>query len=376
MPRLLSTVLQRLLHVSKTHLENQSLDATIRDTEYSKQSRTISIVEHQTAGIRNEIERQMKLCVVETLDKLCNYLQEDNVIKKMTLWEEDECPNIKYTQHLFVRDIIMRAAGNRVKRSIGEWEADSRVFCDFQQGIDNLLKDRYASILDEIRINDLQTSSTDLVNDPMRHVKFTVDALLEVTSSVGIPLALIVDLLEIPDTKLDSVRSYITNKPYYMSIATTSIINTIIQKDTNKMEYFLTENLSRNLRPHCDLIEQLHATITADKVMIMRLQNDTDVQKSSVDNLCEVVKHATTLLGKVSLFYAQHLKVYDFQKADIANWNETTDAIAEGHFTKTFRTKTEEQSSVGKMNVTIKFFKQTLDESVATEFLSQEDTLR
>ena len=343
-------------------------------------------IEGQQGTLSKELQSYLENKTGHAVTTLSTYLKSPDVMQQFSLWTLDDVPHTEESWEL-TENYIQKALMKRLQGMIKEWEEKNHVFSDVRACLIQHFQDRFSYVEGQLQTlegsvlaGDAASSASDLLASDDFSVAEKV--IIGVTSPIWVPVGLVVLVVSVPvvgaiavKEKMENwnkTRQYNQDKCAFMAKASLEFLDEAAEEEL--LELFVMEQLKEAqvfLKQVLDRIPQL---IEEDKMLCQQLRDETRSKKEVEDLYKPLHERSVQIRDEMALFGIKEVRTMDISCDDL-EWQDHA-PLGRGAFATLYRGKLKLQGEDKPVDVAVKVWSEELNESTASGFLSEAETLR
>ena len=343
-------------------------------------------IEGQQGTLSKELQSYLENKTGHAVTTLSTYLKSPDVMQQFSLWTLDDVPHTEESWEL-TENYIQKALMKRLQGMIKEWEEKNHVFSDVRACLIQHFQDRFSYVEGQLQTlegsvlaGDAASSASDLLASDDFSVAEKV--IIGVTSPIWVPVGLVVLVVSVPvvgaiavKEKMENwnkTRQYNQDKCAFMAKASLEFLDEAAEEEL--LELFVMEQLKEAqvfLKQVLDRIPQL---IEEDKMLCQQLRDETRSKKEVEDLYKPLHERSVQIRDEMALFGIKEVRTMDISCDDL-EWQDHA-PLGRGAFATVYRGKLKLQGEDKPVDVAVKVWSEELNESTASGFLSEAETLR
>ena len=343
-------------------------------------------IEGQQGTLSKELQSYLENKTGHAVTALSTYLKSPDVMQQFSLWTLDDVPHTEESWEL-TENYIEKALMKRLQGMIEEWEEKNHVFSDVRACLIQHFQDRFSYVEGQLQTlegsvlaGDAASSASDLLASDDFSVAEKV--IIGVTSPIWVPVGLVVLVVSVPvvgaiavKEKMENwnkTRQYNQDKCAFMAKASLEFLDEAAEEEV--LELFVMEQLKEAqvfLKQVLDRIPQL---IEEDKMLCQQLRDETRSKKEVEDLYKPLHERSVQIRDEMALFGIKEVRTMDISCDDL-EWQDHA-PLGRGAFATVYRGKLKLQGEDKPVDVAVKVWSEELNESTASGFLSEAETLR
>ena len=343
-------------------------------------------IERQQGTVSKELQSYLEKKTDDAVTTLSRYLKSAEVMQQFSSWTLDDAPKTEESWEL-TKNYIQKALLNRLQETIEEWEEKNQVFSDARASLIQYFQERFSYVEGQLRTLEESVLAGDAVNSaggPLASDDFSVaeKVIIGVTSPIWVPVGLVVLVVSVPvvgaiavKEKMENwnkTRQYNQDKCAFMAKASLEFLDEAAEEEL--LELFVMEQLKEAqvfLKQVLDRIPQL---IEEDKMLCQQLRDETRSKKEVEDLYKPLHERSVQIRDEMALFGIKEVRTMDISCDDL-EWQDHA-PLGRGAFATVYRGKLKLQGEDKPVDVAVKVWSEELNESTASGFLSEAETLR
>ena len=384
--RWLDYLLARMALHTKAFIRNSSEDRKDVIDRMMFITNRLQSIERQQGTVSKELQSYLENKTDHAVRALSRYLKSPEVIQQFSSWTLDDVPNTEQSWELtqnYIQKVLMR----RLRETIEEWEEKNQVFSDARASLIQYFQERFSYVEGQLRTLEESVLAGDAANSaggPLASDDFSVaeKVIIGVTSPIWVPVGLVVLVVSVPvvgaiavKEKMENwnkTRQYNQDKCAFMAKASLEFLDEAAEEEV--LELFVMEQLKEAqvfLKQVLDRIPQL---IEEDKMLCQQLRDETRSKKEVEDLYKPLHERSVQIRDEMALFGIKEVRTMDISCDDL-EWQDHA-PLGRGAFATVYRGKLKLQGEDKPVDVAVKVWSEELNESTASGFLSEAETLR
>ena len=384
--RWLDYLLARMALHTKAFIRNSSEDRKDVIDRMMFITNRLQSIERQQGTVSKELQSYLENKTDHAVRELSRYLKSPEVIQQFSSWTLDDVPNTEQSWEL-TQNYIQKALMRRLRETIEEWEEKNQVFSDARASLIQYFQERFSYVEGQLRTLEESVLAGDAANSaggPLASDDFSVaeKVIIGVTSPIWVPVGLVVLVVSVPvvgaiavKEKMENwnkTRQYNQDKCAFMAKASLEFLDEAAEEEL--LELFVMEQLKEAqvfLKQVLDRIPQL---IEEDKMLCQQLRDETRSKKEVEDLYKPLHERSVQIRDEMALFGIKEVRTMDISCDDL-EWQDHA-PLGRGAFATVYRGKLKIQGEDKPVDVAVKVWSEELNESTASGFLSEAETLR
>ena len=384
--RWLDYLLARMALHTKAFIRNSSKDRKNMIDRMMFITDRLQGIERQQGTVSKELQSYLEKKTDDAVTTLSRYLKSAEVMQQFSSWTLDDAPKTEESWEL-TQNYIQKALMNRLQETIEEWEEKNQVFSDARASLIQYFQERFSYVVGQLRTLEESVLAGDAANSaggPLASDDFSVaeKVIIGVTSPIWVPVGLVVLVVSVPvvgaiavKEKMENwnkTRQYNQDKCAFMAKASLEFLDEAAEEEL--LELFVMEQLKEAqvfLKQVLDRIPQL---IEEDKMLCQQLRDETRSKKEVEDLYKPLHERSVQIRDEMALFGIKEVRTMDISCDDL-EWQDHA-PLGRGAFATVYRGKLKIQGEDKPVDVAVKVWSEELNESTASGFLSEAETLR
>ena len=389
----MSQILDKAVSIVKTHMNRLQLGALDNECMIETAMARLKNVEKRPCEIKADITAQIDVEIQHGISELRKFLTCPQVVERLLLYRESECPSASTVNDL--EDLKIIYATRRIREEVNRWEKQTRVFENIQKTIFAAFEEKYITMENEIEVIEnylmsgdrhmfeIQKPSIGLGCGNAQSYSWAKGKRSITNSPVFMPLGFFIGMIASgpadPSPYYPGGRGpldrYNENKTREMAVVTKNILCKLTQ-DTQQLKDIIKEKVDDILSSYYELTARIPDSIKIDQLILRNLTKEMENIEKNLSELTPLRQKATQLQGKLDLLYVQKIRTYDIDINNISGFDDTASPVAEGQYGMVFKASICQDNDCGCKQVALKQRKMPLCENTASDFLLEEYNLR
>ena len=389
-------------------------------------------IEKQQSAVNKELQEYLKNKTDKAVSALSKYLKSSAVVEQFSSWTLDDVPNIEESWEV-IKHCIQKALMKRLQDVIAAWEEEHHVFADARTCLIQYFQQRFNFVEGQLR--NLETSvlaedAASAVSGSLTTETFTVSerVIIGVTSPIWVPVGLVVLIASAPVVGAMAVKEKLNDwsktrklgkeKSGFISKASNKCDLTEAAEEQNlrsdvveqlsesrdclkqlvkyegdkwgfmenaSKEYLTEAAEEQNLRSYVDeqlkesrdclkqVLGDISKLIDAAKMQCQQLKDENRSRKQ-IDFYRPLYGRSLKLRERMALFAIKDFRTMDISCSDLEWKDDENSLLGTGAFSYVYRGMLKQEN--GEQPVALKVWKDELNESNASAFLAETETLR
>ena len=349
------------------------------------------VIETRQSKVIEELNKYLKDRVDGAMRKLADYLSSEEVKVRFTSWTLDEVPKVESSWEVTANEIT-KVLSRRLREIIEQWEEDNQVFTSARESLVKHFQQQYQYV--EEQLQNLQTAVTsDHVNGPQNVLldeELTVGekVIIGVTSPIWLPLGLglgvvalvigapIVGVMAIKEKMEErrKIRKYEADKCAYMTKLSAEYLNEA--KNEVLLETFVREQLEDAKLCLKQIEARIPELIQADKMLCEQLIDETRSQEEIEETYQPIMNEGSKLRGQLAVFGFTEVCANEINSEELEWKEDASHRLGCGAFASVYKGKMRKRGADQRMPVALKVCNNALDETNASETMTEVQLLR
>ena len=343
-------------------------------------------IERQQGTVSKELQSYLEKKTDDAVTTLSRYLKSAEVMQQFSSWTLDDAPKTEESWEL-TKSYIQKALMNRLQETIEEWEEKNQVFSDARASLIQYFQERFSYVVGQLRTLEESVLAGDAANSaggPLASDDFSVaeKVIIGVTSPIWVPVGLVVLVVSVPvvgaiavKEKLENwnkTRQYNKDKCAFMAKASREYLKETAEEQ--HLKSFVMEQLKEAQVCLKQVLDRIPQLIEEDKMLCQQLRDENRSKKEVEDFYQPLQKRSVQIRDEMALFGIKEVRTMDISCDDL-EWKDNA-LLGIGTFAAVYRGKLKIQGEDKPVDVAVKVWSEELNESTASGFLSEAETLR
>ena len=384
--RWLDYLLSRMAYHTKAFLQNSAKDRQNVIQRMTLITERLSMIEKQQSSVKKELEDHLEKETDHAVVTLSKYLKSSDVVETFTTWTLDDVPNTEESWQV-TRNFIQKAIMKRLQDVIETWEEKNHVFSDARTSLIQYFQERFNYVEGQLRNLESSVVSKETAsptNVPLVSDNFSVSerVIIGVTFPIWVPVGLVVLIVSVPVFGVMAVKGtyedwsktkeYEKDKSAFMAKASKEYLSEAAEEQN--LRSYVVEQLKECQVCLKQVIARIPELIEADKMLCQQLRHETRSQKEIQEFYKPLYHESLQLRDHMAIFGVQEVRTMDISFNDLEWKEDRSSLLGTGTFAYVYRGKLKLQEE--EQPVALKVWKEQLNESNASAFLSETDVLR
>ena len=341
------------------------------------------VIETRQSKVIEELNKYLKDRVDGAMREIADYLSSEEVKVRFTSWTLDEVPKVESSWEVTANEIT-KVLSRRLREIIEQWEEDNQVFTSARESLVKHFQKQYQYV--EEQLQNLQTAVTsDHVKVPQNvplDEEFTVGAkvIIGVTSPTWLPLGLVALVIGAPivgvmaiKEKME-VRKYEADKCAYMAKLSAEYLDEA--KNEVLLETFVKEQLEDAKLCLKQIEARIPELIQADKMLCVQLIDETRSQEEIEGTYQPIMNEGSKLRGQLAVFGFTEVCANEISSEELQWKEDASHRLGCGAFASVYKGAMRKRGADQRMPVALKVCNNALDETNASETMTEVQLLR
>ena len=343
-------------------------------------------IEGQQGTLSKELQSYLENKTGHAVTALSTYLKSPEVMQRFSLWTLDDVPHTEESWEL-TENYILEALVKRLQGMIEEWEEKNHVFSDVRACLIQHFQDRFSYVEGQLQTLEgsvLAGDAASSASDLLAWYDFSVaeKVVIGVTSPIWVPVGLVVLVVSVPVVGAIAVkekmknwnktRQYNQDKCAFMAKASLEFLDVVVEEELLKL--FVMEQLKEAQVFLKQVLDRMPQLIEEDKMLCQQLRDETRSKKEVEDFYKPLHERSVQIRDEMALFGIKEVYTMDISCDDL-EWQDHA-PLGRGAFAAVYRGKLKIQGEDKPVDVAVKVWSEELNESTASGFLSEAETLR
>ena len=379
-------LLFRMAYDTKAFLQNSIKDLRKDKKRMMLITERLLKIEKQQSSINKELQEYLENKTDYAVSTLSKYLKSSAVEETFTSWTLDDAPNTEESWEV-TRNFIQKAIMKRLQDVIATWEEENRVFSEARSSLIQYFQERFQFV--EEQLKDLEQSvvakdSASLSSDSLVPDTFSMAerVIIGVTSPIWIPVGLVVLIVSLPVVgaitfketleNLSKTREYEKDKSGFMAKASKEYLTEFAEEQN--LRSYVVEQLKECQVCLSQIVARIPALIAADKMLCQQLRDENRSEKEIEDFYTPLYQWSLQLRDRMAMFGIMEVGTMEISSNDLEWQDDSSSLLGTGAFASVYRGKLKLPEK--EHPVALKVWKDQLNESNASAFLAEAETLR
>ena len=352
----------------------------------------LMVIETRQSKVIEELNKYLKDRVDGAMRSLADYLSSEEVKVRFKSWTLDEVPKVESSWEVTANEIT-KVLSRRLREIIEQWEEDNQVFTSARESLVKHFQQQYQYV--EEQLQNLQTAVTsDHVNGPQmvsaKDEFLTVGekVIIGVTSPIWLPLGLGLGVVALVvgapifgfmavQEKLEDrkkIKKYEADKCAFMAKLSAEFLDEA--KNGNSLQTFVNEELEDAKLCLKQIEARIPELIQADKMLCEQLLDETRSKKEIEETYQPIENEGSKLLGHLAVFGFTEVCADEINSEELEWKEDVSHRLGCGAFGAVYKGTMRKRGADQPMRVALKVCKKVLDETNASETMTEVDLLR
>ena len=343
-------------------------------------------IEKQQSSVNKELQDYLENKTDYAVSTLSKYLKSSAVVEKFTSWTLDDVPNTEESWEV-TRNFIQKAMMKRLQDVIASWEEENHVFSEARSSLIQYFQERFHFVEGQLKTLEesvVAKDSASLGSDPLVPDNFSMAerVIIGVTSPIWVPVGLVVLIVSVPVVGAMAVkekyenwnktREYEKDKSGFMAKASKEYLTEAAEE--KNLRSYVVEQLKECQTCLSQVVARIPALIAADKMLCQQLRDENRSQKEIEDFYTPLYQRSLKLRDRMAMFGIIEVGTMEISSNDLEWKDDSSSLLGTGAFASVYRGKLKLPEM--EQPVALKVWKDQLNESNASAFLAEAETLR
>ena len=385
--RWLDYLLSRMAYHTKAFIRNSHKDREQVIERMKLITDRLQSIEKQQSSVSTELKAYLENKTDNAVSALSKYLKSSDVGKQFTSWTSDDVPKSEESWEV-TKNYIQKALTKRLQETIETWEERNHVFSDARTSLIQYFQQRFNYVEGQLRNLESSVIADDAggqSTSSLASEDFSVaeKVIIGVTSPIWVPVGLVVLVVSVPvvgaialKEKLEDwskTRQYKKDKCGFMEKASQEYLRDAAEEQNLKS--FVVEQLKEAQVCLRQVLDRIPELIEADKMLCQQLRDETRSKKEVEDFYRPLHDRSVKLREKMAVFGIKEVRTMDINCDDLEWKGDRSSLLGTGAFASVYQgtLKLQDQEPIP---VAVKVWNEELNDSIASSFLSETETLR
>ena len=375
-----------MTYQTKAFIDNSHKDRSKVTERMMFITESLEKIEKQQSSVNKELQEYLEKKTDNAVSALSEYLKSSNVVEQFTSWTVDDVPNMEESWEV-TKHYIQKALAKRLEEEMAAWEEENHVFADARTSLNQYIQQRFSFVVGQLQNLETSVLAEDAPypeSGSLATKTFTVAqrVFIGVTSPIWVPVGLVALIVSAPVVgamaikgKLEdwsNVRKYEKDKCGFMEKASKKYLTEVAEEQN--LRSYVEEQLNESQTFLRQVVARLPELIKAAKMLCQRLIDENRSRKEIEDFYKPLYQRSLRLRERLVLFGIKEVCTMDISCSDLEWKDDESALLGTGAFAYVFRGKLKLQE--GEQPVALKVWKEQLNYSNASAFLSETETLR
>ena len=317
---------------------------------------------------------------------LSKYLKSPVVVEKFTSWTMDDVPDTEKSW-VVTRNFIQKAITKRLQDVIATWEKGNHVFFYARTSLIQYFEERFHFVEGQLRSLESSVVAKEVAgpsSDPLIPDNFSVAerVVIGVTSPIWVPVGLVVLIVSVPVVGAMAVkekygnwsktREYEKDKSGFMAKASKEYLTEVAEEQN--LRSYVVEQLKECEVCLRQVVARIPELIAADKMLCQQLRDENRSRKEIEDFYKPLYQMSLQLRDRMAMFGISEVRTAEISSNDLEWKDDRGSLLGTGAFASVYRGKLKLPEK--EQPVALKVWKEQLNDSNASAFLAEAETLR
>ena len=332
----------------------------------------LEVIEKRPSKVIEELNKYLKDRLDGAMRKLADYLSSKEVKVRFTSWTLHEVPKVESSWELTEHEIT-KSLSRRLQEIIEQWEEDNQVFSGARESLVKHFQQQYQYV--EEQLQNLHTA----VKSDRDNVRQDFPTEEEFTAGKNFSFGFTIPnwaLLGLGQKMKDrkKMKVYEADKCTFMAKLSAEYLD----KAKNKvlLETFVREQLE-DAKLCLEQIEaRIPELIQADKMLYVQLIDETRSQKEIEETYQPIMNEVSELRGHLAVFGFTEVCANEISSEELEWKEDASHCLASGALVSVYKGRMRKRGADQPMPVALKVCKNELDETNASETMTEVQLLR
>ena len=343
-------------------------------------------IEKQQSSVNKDLQDYLENKTDHAVSTLSKYLKSSAVVEKFTSWTLDDVPNTEESWEV-TRNFIQKAMMKRLQDVIASWEEENHVFSEARSSLIQYFQERFHFVEGQLKTLEesvVAKDSAGLSSDPLVPDNFSMAerVIIGVTSPIWVPVGLVVLIVSVPVVGAMAVkekyenwnktREYEKDKSGFMAKASKEYLTEAAEEKS--LRSYVVEQLKECQTCLSQVVARIPELIAADKMLCQQLRDENRSQKEIENFYTPLYQRSLQLRDRMAMFGINEVGTMEISSNDLEWKDDSSSLLGTGAFASVYRGKLKLPEK--EQPVALKVWKDQLNESNASAFLAEAETLR
>ena len=343
-------------------------------------------IEKQQSSVEKELQDYLENKTDYAVSALSKYLKSSAVVEKFSSWTLDDVPDIEESWEV-TRNFIQKAITKRLQDVIATWEEENHVFLEARTSLIQYFQERFHFVEGQLRSLENSVVAKEAASpssDPLIPDNFSVAerVIIGVTSPIWVPVGLVVLIVSVPVVGAMAVkekyqnwsktREYEKDKSGFMVKASKEYLTEVAEEQN--LRSYVVEQLKECQVCLRQVVARIPELIAADKMLCQQLRDENRSQKEIEDFYRPLYQRSLQLRDRMAMFGINEVRTMEISSNDLEWEDDRGSLLGTGAFASVYRGKLKLPEK--NQPVALKVWKEQLNDSNASAFLAEAETLR
>ena len=344
------------------------------------------MIQKEQSSVNKKLQEYLENKTDNAVSALSKYLKSSDVVEQFTSWTMDDVPGTEESWEV-TKSYMQKALMKRLQDVIVAWEEEYHVFAEARTSLIHYFQQRFNFVEGQLRNLESSVLAEDTespANGSLGTESFTVAerVIIGVTSPIWVPVGLVVLIVGVPvvgalavKEKLQDwskTREYEKDKCGFMAKASKEYLAEATEEQN--LRSYVVEQLKESQVCLKQVIARIPELIEADKMLCQQLIDEHRSKKEIQDFYRPLYQRSLQLRERLAMFGIKDVRTMDFSCKDLEWKDDRSSLLGAGAFASVYRGKLKLRE--GEQPVALKVWKEELNDSNASAFLAETDTLR
>ncbi|KAJ7392783.1 hypothetical protein OS493_010440 [Desmophyllum pertusum] len=387
--RWLYYLLSRMAYLTKAFIRNSSKDRKRVTERMMLITERLLIIEKQQSSVNKELQEYLESKTDNAVSALAKYLKSSDVVKRFTSWTLDDVPNAEESGESWAvtKNYIQKALIKRLRYEIARWEEENHVFADCRTSLIQYFQQRFNFAEGQLRILEssvIADNAASPAGGPLVLGNFNVAerVVIGVTSPIWVPVGLVSLIVSAPVIGMmtflkkqqdwSQKREYKKAKCGFMAKASKEYLSEAAEKQ--HLRSYVVEHLEESQVCLRQVVARIPELIEAEKMLCQQLRGEIRVHKEIEDFYEPLCEMSLRRRDSMAMFGIKKVGIVDISCDDLEWKDDGSSLLGTGAFASVYEGRLKLRE--GKQPVALKVWKDELNDSNASSFLAETETLR
>ena len=375
-----------MAYQTKAFIDNSHKDRSKVTERMTLITDRLVTIEEQQSSVNKELQEYLENKTDNAVSALSEYLKSSNVVEQFSSWTVDDVPNMEESWEV-TKHYIQKALTKRLEEKMAAWEEENHVFADARTSLNQYIQQRFNFVVGQLQNLETSVLAEDAPcpeSGSLTTKTFAVAqrVFIGVTSPIWVPVGLVALIVSAPVVgamaikgKLEdwkNVRKFEKDKCAFMEKASKKYLIEVAEEQN--LRTYVVEQLNESQNFLRQVVARLPELIKAAKMLCQQLIDENRSRKEIEDFYKPLYQRSLRLRERMVLFGIKEVRTMDISCSDLEWKDDESSLLGTGAFAYVFRGKLKLQE--GEQPVALKVWKEELNYSNASAFLSETETLR